>query len=234
MKKTILFSLFLLFITSCTSYKCIEENFTNSQDIHKNICNINEKIWKYLEIQNSDNFAKNLFEIVQENPKKWYDFIRNYPYNPELNLKNKIQLYFLVKKFYIDSDIVQKYAQTISEEIQKSSLTFERVMMWENLLVQNFDAASMEKDLNWNVQGNIWSISFDEIIFLQEIFLDDIELFDSINIVASREDLYETTKTDEKIKKEYTKLLQIILKKSQNQTTKDLDGRFLEKILKEE
>lgn len=227
-----IFFIFLtLFLWSC-SQGCINEAFLQSEDIKKNLCNLNEQLSEYLS-DSGDRYSQNIYEIIQIHPTKWTDFLKDIKEIPNLNLKNKIQLYFLLQQFSPENTLWKALSLQIPESIKQSSLTLERVMMWENLLVQSFDEKSMETTVDGKLLGKVWYISLDEILFLQEIFIDDIWLYESINIVASREDLYNILKTDEEKKKEYIKLLQIIVEKSQKKAVKDIDGVFLEKIIKE-
>ena len=212
-----------LSLFSCN--KCVEKDIWFESDI-KNICNIDVKANDYI-LKDKKSIANNLYEISTKDYDIWLNFLQN---NKDIVSKNnlsytqKIKLYYILKDIfkYTPSQIKDDFNLEIDKKYLNLNLKIDRVILWENLLVQVFNKNDLEFDNNWNKVWNIWYLTLDEILYLQDIFSQNIELYDSINLVSSISDAYNSIKNDENNSNEFKKMVEIIKSKSKNKTTLDL------------
>ncbi len=212
-----------LSLFSCN--KCVEKDIWFENDI-KNICNIDVKASDYI-LKDKKSIANNLYEISTKDYDIWLNFLQN---NKDIVSKNnlsytqKIKLYYILKDIfkYTPSQIKNDFNLEIDKKYLNLNLKIDRVILWENLLVQVFNKNDLEFDNNWNKVWSVWYLTLDEILYLQDIFSHNIELYDSINLVSSISDAYNSIKNDENNSNEFKKMVEIIKSKSKNETTLDL------------
>ena len=221
--KKILFLILCFSLFSCN--KCVEKDIWFETDI-KNICNIKSKASDYI-LKDKKSIANNLYEISTKDYDIWLNFLQN---NKDIVSKNnlsytqKIKLYYILKDIfkYTPSQIKNDFNLEIDKKYLNLNLKIDRVILWENLLVQVFNKNDLEFDNNWNKVWSVWYLTLDEILYLQDIFSHNIELYDSINLVSSISDAYNSIKNDETKSNEFKKMVEIIKSKSKNETTLDL------------
>lgn len=221
--KKFLFLILCFSLFSCG--KCVKKDIWFESDI-KNICNIDVKASDYI-LKDKKSISNNLYEISTKGYDIWLNFLQN---NKDLVSKNnlsytqKIKLYYILKDIfkYTPSQIKDDFNLEIDKKYLNLNLKIDRVILWENLLVQVFNKNDLEFDTNWNKVWSIWYLTLDEILYLQDIFNQNIELYDSINLVSSISDAYNSIKNDENNSNEFKKMVEIIKSKSKNKTTLDL------------